>query len=71
MTELMTSRQTHLVFFLGNLRKQDGTRLKVFSTRSKQHVLMFPRSDSGQLLEDFASVQITDLHPEVRVWLGC
>lgn len=71
MSGLVYSPQNHLVYFLGTLRRRNGTRLKVFSTVSRQHVLMISKDKSGRLGKNFTSVRITDLHPDVRLRLCC
>ncbi|WP_187152982.1 hypothetical protein [Acaryochloris marina] len=71
MRNLVYSPQHHLVYFLGTLRRQNGTRLKVFSTVSRKHVLMISKDKSGKWSKDFTSVKIRDLRPAVRLWLCC
>ena len=71
MSDLVCSPQSRLALFLGTLRRRDGTPLKVFSTVSRQHVLMIFKDKSGRWSKDFASVKITDLCPDVRLWLCC
>ncbi|WP_261892178.1 hypothetical protein [Acaryochloris marina] len=71
MSDLLYLPQTHLVLFLGHLRKQDGTRLKVFSTVSRNHILMIPKDKSGKWSKDFTTVKIRDLRPAVRPRLCC
>ncbi|WP_187153004.1 hypothetical protein [Acaryochloris marina] len=71
MRNLVYSPQHYLVYFLGTLRRQNGTRLKVFSTVSRQHVLMISKDKSGKWSKDFTTVRITDLHPAVRFRLCC
>lgn len=53
MSGLVYSPQNHLVYFLGTLRRRNGTRLKVFSTVSRQHVLMISKDKSGRLGKNF------------------
>ncbi|KAI9129847.1 hypothetical protein [Acaryochloris sp. CCMEE 5410] len=71
MSDLVYSPQHHLVYFLGTLRRQNGTRLKVFSTVSRQHVLMIAKDKSGEWSKNFTTVKITDLRPAVRLKLCC
>lgn len=71
MNNLMYSPDTLPVRWVGTIRGQDGTSLKVFATPHQKNVLMFPVNLEGGLGQIFTSVKITDLRRAVRLRLCC
>jgi hypothetical protein len=63
--------EKYFVRFIGYLQTSNRERFKVFSSVSRQHVLMYsakPLSDGNVPIQ---SVKLTKLSPQVRRQLGC
>ncbi len=63
--------EKYFVRFIGILETNTKTRLKVFSTISRKHVLMYPEKLALNQRRPIKSVQVKDLDPETRRVLGC
>ena len=63
--------EKYFVRFIGFLETNGKARLKVFSTVSREHVLMYPEKPFPKRRTAIKSVKIADLNPAVRRVLGC
>jgi hypothetical protein len=59
------------VRFIGTLRNKHGTKYHVYSTASKEQILMSPVTPSGRETNIKIPVKIADLSLKLRRRLGC
>jgi len=63
--------EKYFVRFIGFLETNEKARLKVFSTVSRKHVLMYPEKLALNQRRPIKSVPVKDLNPATRRVLGC
>lgn len=59
------------VKLVGTARTITGTKLNVFSTVSRKHVLMYPIAPSGIQSKKGIPFEVKDLSPKLRRRFGC
>jgi hypothetical protein len=63
--------EKYFVRFIGFLETNEKARLKVFSTVSRKHVLMYPETLVLNQRAPIKSVRVKNLDPDTRRLLGC
>jgi hypothetical protein len=56
---------------LGSIKTRAGSEFNIFSTASREHVLMFPVDSLGKQGAQGTPVKLADLNPRMRQRLGC
>jgi hypothetical protein len=56
---------------LGSIKTRAGSEFNIYSTASREHVLMFPITSTGKQGAQGTPVKVVDLNPGMRQRLGC
>jgi hypothetical protein len=63
--------EQYFVRFIGFLSTEANATLKVFSTVSKQHILVYPENPTKYRNTTVQALKVTKLSPTTRRRLGC